>query len=55
MTREEYEFVRSRATLVRDFGMGAFGGALLKHEGQTLDRINCTGVTANMGTITNFR
>jgi putative ABC transport system permease protein len=55
MTREEYQFVKSRTTLVRDFGMEAFGGALLKYEGETLDWITCIGVTANMATISNVQ
>jgi putative ABC transport system permease protein len=55
MTREEYEFVRSRTTLVRDFGMEAFGGAMVKYEGQSLDWITCIGVTANMATISNVQ
>jgi putative ABC transport system permease protein len=54
MTREEYDFVRSRVSLVRDFGMEAFGGAKVKYEGETMEDITCIGVTANMLAISNI-
>jgi putative ABC transport system permease protein len=54
MTREEYDFVRAEAKLVREFGMEAFQGATAKYENQTLDWITCIGVTPNMAAISNI-
>lgn len=53
MNREEFDFVKSKAMLVRDIGMEANAGVKVKYEGRTLDWIGCRGVTANIGSITN--
>lgn len=55
MSREEYDFIKSRATLLRELGMEAGQGVTVKHEGKSLDWIGCTGVTANMGAISNIQ
>jgi putative ABC transport system permease protein len=55
MSREEYDFLKTRATLLRDIGMEAGKGVALKYEGKSLDWIQCTGVTANMGSISNIQ
>src|SRR4030081_291393 len=55
MTREEYDFVKEHSTLVREIGMEAFRGVTVKYAGQTLDWIDLSGVTANMGVISNMQ
>jgi putative ABC transport system permease protein len=55
MSREEYEFIKSRATLLRDIGMEAGRGVTVKYETRSMDWIGCTGVTANMGAISNVQ
>src|SRR5688572_20451616 len=54
MSREEYDFIKSHATLVREFGMEASRGVNVKLDSQTLDWINCIGVTANTVSIANI-
>src|SRR5215218_8330869 len=54
MSREEYDFIKDKATLIRDIGMEAGRGVNLKHEGKSMDWTRCTGVTANMGGISNI-
>jgi putative ABC transport system permease protein len=53
MTREEYRFVRERASLIRDIGMEAFRGGKATYQNRSLDGLGITGVTANMGAISN--
>jgi putative ABC transport system permease protein len=53
MSREEYRFIRERATLLRDIGMEAFRAADVKYGAKNLDNITITGVTPNMGAISN--
>ncbi|MBC7927865.1 MAG: ABC transporter permease, partial [Bryobacteraceae bacterium] len=55
MSREEYDFIRSRATMLRDVGLEAWEGVKVKHRGKTLDWTDCQGVSANMGAITNMQ
>ena len=55
MSREEYEFIRSRATLIREIGLEAGRGATVKYESKSMDWVGCTGVTANMGAISNIQ
>jgi putative ABC transport system permease protein len=55
MSREEYDFVKARSTLLREIGLEAGAGITLKHEGKSLDWIRCTGVTPNMGAISNIQ
>src|SRR6476661_9120924 len=53
MSREEYEFVKSNAKLVREFGMEAFRSVQIKYGQQSLDWIQCMGLTPNMAIISN--
>lgn len=55
MSRDEYDFLRQRATMVRDIGLEAFWGVKLKYQGKTLDWVDCQAVTANMGGIQNVQ
>lgn len=55
MSREEYDFIKANATLLRDIGMEAGRGVNLKHEGKSMDWTRCTGVTPNMGAISNIQ
>lgn len=51
MNRDEYDFIRSRATLVREIGMEAFRSTKVDLNGVTLEQVQLTGVTSNMGVI----
>lgn len=55
MSREEFEFLRSRATLVRELGMEAFGGATVKRGDVIMEGVSVSGVTPNMGAINNIQ
>jgi putative ABC transport system permease protein len=54
MSREEYDFIKSHARLVREFGMEASRGVTVRLDNQSLDWIACTGVTANTINISNI-
>src|SRR4030095_8833086 len=45
MSREEYDFIKSHARLVRELGMEALRGLSVKLDDQSLDWISCIGVT----------
>jgi len=53
LKKDEYEFLRSQATLVRAIGMQNFRRGNAMFEGEKLDGIQIRGCTANMGAITN--
>jgi putative ABC transport system permease protein len=53
MSREEFEFIKTNAKLVREIGMEAFRGVQVKNGGRALDWIQCIGATANMDIISN--
>ncbi len=53
LKKDEYEFLKERATLVRAIGMQNFRRGNAMHEGQKLDGIQIRGCTPNMGAITN--
>jgi putative ABC transport system permease protein len=55
MSREEYDFLKSRATMLREIGMEAGTGVNLRHEGKSMDWVRCTGVSPNMGAIANIQ
>jgi putative ABC transport system permease protein len=55
MTREEFEFLRSKATLVREIGMEIGRRVNLKYEAKTMDWTRCEGVSPNMGIISNLQ
>jgi putative ABC transport system permease protein len=51
MSREEYHFIRERATMVREIGMEAFRGVKVDQGGVTLEQVQMSGVTPNMAVI----
>lgn len=55
MSREEYNFIRENALLIRDIGIEIYRSVQIKYEGQSLDWIQCMGATSNMGTISNLQ
>ncbi len=55
MSREEYNFLRQKATMTREIGLEAFWGVKLKYQGRTLDWVDCQAVSANMGSIQNVQ
>lgn len=50
---EEYDFLRSKATLVREIGMQIFRRTNVVYEGEKVDQVSLRGVTPNMAAITN--
>jgi putative ABC transport system permease protein len=55
LTVEEYEFLRQNVTLVREFGMQTGTSSQVKSEGEVLENVGISGVTPNMGVITNLQ
>jgi putative ABC transport system permease protein len=55
ISREEYNFIRDNALLIRDIGIEIYRSVQIKYEGQSLDWIQCMGATSNMGTISNLQ
>jgi putative ABC transport system permease protein len=55
MSRDEFQFIKDHATLVREIGMEAFRGVKVKYGTQTLDWIQMSGVSSNMGVISNIQ
>jgi putative ABC transport system permease protein len=55
MSREEFQFIKSRASLVREIGLEAGRGGNVKYGAKSLDWTRITGVTANMGGISNVQ
>ena len=55
MTREEFEFIRGRANLIREIGLEANRGVNVKHQSKSLDWTRCMGVSPNMGAISNIQ
>jgi putative ABC transport system permease protein len=55
MSREEFEFLKANATLVREIGMEAFGGATVKNGEITSEDVSVSGVTPNMAVINNIQ
>ncbi len=53
LNREEFEFVRGRASLVRDMGMESGARVPVHYAKEEVDGVRCRGVTPNMGVITN--
>lgn len=53
MKKEEYYFVRSRATLLKDIGMESSRGVPAHFGKESLDRVTLRGVTPNMPAISN--
>jgi len=55
MKREEFEFVKEHATLLKEFGVISFRSGRLQYGKETLDDAQITGGTANMGLISNYK
>lgn len=53
LSREEYQFLRSHATLLRELGMQTFRREAVTIDGDRLEDVSIQGVTPNMGVITN--
>ena len=53
LRREEYEFLRERATLVRDIGMQNFRRTTSGYENSTIAGVQLRGCSPNMAAITN--
>lgn len=53
MTREEYQFVRQHARLVKEIAIEAFNNATLKGKSKTLESVQIVGATSNYGAISN--
>lgn len=53
LSREEFDFVRSRATLIREIGMQTFRPVPANFGDERIERLSLQGVTPNMGVITN--
>ncbi|MBM3775612.1 MAG: FtsX-like permease family protein [Acidobacteria bacterium] len=55
LTREEFEFLKSRATLVRELGMEAGRDARLHYRSEVMEGVRLNGVTPNMAVIRNIQ
>lgn len=55
MNRDEYEFVKGRATLLREIGMEAFRSVKTDKGGVTLEQVQMSGVTPNMAAISSLK
>ncbi len=55
MNRDEYDFIRAKATLVREIGMEAFRSVKADLGGVTLEQVQMSGVTSNMGVISSTK
>src|SRR5579864_1058349 len=52
---EEYEFLKSHLTLVREFGIEADRGVSVHYRGEVLDAVDLMGVTPNIAVISNIQ
>ncbi len=55
LTSEEYQFLREHLTLTDQFGMQTGGSATISYERQSVTDVSITGVTPNIGAITNVQ
>jgi putative ABC transport system permease protein len=55
LKREEYEFLKEHATLVREFGMEASRGVTVRHGNEAVDWVSLSGVTPNTAVIKNVQ
>jgi putative ABC transport system permease protein len=53
LSREEFEFLKSRATLIREIGISSNRGAKIAYEGDQMDGIQLIGGSPNMAVISN--
>src|SRR3954468_1022601 len=52
---DEYDFVKSRATMLKELGMAASRNARVAYKGVSQDSVNIQGVTENIPAITNVQ
>ena len=52
---EEYEFIKEKATLLRDVGMTASRRARVSHKGDSVSRVDVQGITDNIAAINNVQ
>jgi len=52
---EEFEFIKSHVTLLREFGMEAARGVSVHYKSDSTDGVSLRGVTANVAVITNIQ
>ncbi|HSW48637.1 MAG TPA: ABC transporter permease [Bryobacteraceae bacterium] len=55
LTVEEYDFIRSRVTLVREIGIVANRGGSVRYGSNLAEGVQIQGVTSNVGAITNVQ
>jgi putative ABC transport system permease protein len=55
LTREEYQFLKENAKLIREIGIEIYRSVQVKYEGRTLDWIQGMGATANIAQISNIQ
>lgn len=55
LSKEEFEFVRERATLLKDVGMQTYRRGRLSHERHNFEGASIQGVTANVGMLSNLQ
>ncbi|MBM3728238.1 MAG: ABC transporter permease [Acidobacteria bacterium] len=55
LSRDEYEFVRQRATMLREIGMEVSRRAPVHYQGERSSEVNLQGVSANIGSISNIQ
>ena len=54
LTLDEYQYLKSQLTLVREIGMAAETNVSVHYHGQVMDGVGMTGVTANMAAISDL-
>ncbi len=54
LTLEEFQYLKSQLTLVREFGMSAEQSVSAHYRGQVMDGVGMTGVTSNMAAISDL-
>lgn len=55
LSREEFAFIKEKATLIRDIGIEIYRSVQVKYEGESLDWILAMGATANLAQISNIQ
>ncbi len=51
---DEYEFIRTHATMLQDLGMESWKSATISFGGQTMQSVDLNGITANMPSLKNI-
>lgn len=53
LSQEEFEFIRSRSTLIKEFGMETFRSTRVNAGSEFMEEVELRGASANIGLITN--